>query len=225
MPIHSTLRLIPFLLLLLALGHGLACDHPYFPVREGASWTYRSSGAGIETIHTQRISDVTADSFKTTTTFDDVVQETGWRCDERGLSQLDYASDVEDFHLETLETDGVSFPPAEAWAVGASWENSFEVAGSMVQEGMSLSVSGTVTNVERIIAQETVTVAAGTFEAYRVEVATTMQMSSEVMGMTIPLGLSFASTSWYAEGVGLVKSETDAGVGTVVTELTDYAIP
>lgn len=63
----------------------------------------------------------------------------------------------------------------------------------------------------RVVSFENVTVAAGKFRA--------MKVVTEVGGGAIPM----TRTSWYADGVGLVKSITDGGKIKYGSELTDYS--
>src|SRR2546421_11561314 len=63
----------------------------------------------------------------------------------------------------------------------------------------------------RVIGFENITVAAGKFRA--------MKVVSEVSGGAIPM----IKTSWYADGVGLVKTATEGGQIKYGSELTDYS--
>jgi len=62
----------------------------------------------------------------------------------------------------------------------------------------------------RVVGFENVTVAAGKFRA--------MKVVSEISGGSAPI----MKTCWYADGVGLVKSSTEAGMVKYGSELTDY---
>jgi hypothetical protein len=63
----------------------------------------------------------------------------------------------------------------------------------------------------RVVGVETVTVPAGKFRAIKVE--------SEITGASVPL----TRTSWYADGVGLVKTTNVGGQLKYGFELTDYS--
>jgi hypothetical protein len=63
----------------------------------------------------------------------------------------------------------------------------------------------------RVVGFENVTVAAGKFRA--------MKVVSEVSGGSAPM----TKTSWYAEGVGLVKTTTEGGQIKYGSELADYS--
>jgi len=207
---------------MLLLGAALACDHPYFPIREGASWSYQTSSPGFAPYdYQQSLRDVSAERFTMVSVFDGFTQEITWHCDESGLTATEYGSSTPGFTFETLSVTGVTMPPASQWRAGAEWENSFEVQGSMMQAGVTVALSGTVTTKNLIVAQEQVTVAAGSFTAYKVESQMAMRLTSNMMGMTIPMNFDSTSWAWYTEGVGLVRSEAEGSV----TELIAYSIP
>ncbi len=206
----------------LLLGAALACDHPYFPIREGASWSYQASSPGFAPdSYQQSLHSVSAERFTMVSVFDDFTQEITWTCDESGLTATEYGSSTPGFTFESLSVSGVTMPPAGEWRVGTEWENTFEVQGSMAQEGVTVALSGTITTKNRIVSQEQVTVAAGSFTAYKVESQSALRFTSNVMGMMIPMNFDSTSWAWYAEGVGLVGSEADGSV----TELTAHNIP
>lgn len=207
---------------LLIVQQVFACDYPYFPIRDGASWTYQTTGTGIgNSDMTQTISDVTDSSFSYTTTLTDFTQTVNWQCGDEGLLQMNYASNSSGFTFETLSATGISFPPASEWQVGKEWDSSYEVKGSMVQEGVIVEVEGTVAVHQKIAAEESVTVAAGSFDTLKIDSAITMNLSSKMMGMSIPISLTVNSSSYYAKDVGMVKS---LGEG-YSSELTTYSIP
>jgi len=206
----------------LLLGAALACDHPYFPIREGASWSYQTSSPGFASYsYQQSLRDVSAEHFTMVSVFDDFTQEITWSCSESGLIATEYGSSAPGFTFETLSVSGVTMPPAGEWRAGTEWENGFKVQGSMTQEGVTVALSGSITTKNRIVAQEQVTVTAGSFTAYKVESQSAMRLTSNVMGMMIPMNFDSTSWAWYVEGVGLVRSEAEGSV----TELTAYNIP
>lgn len=201
----------------------LACDHPYYPIVEGATWQYTANGSD----YTRTITNVQANRFTETTTFDEITNEITWTCDANGLQMLEYGMNEAGMSFETVNVTGVTFPPAEAWTVGTSWENAFDVTGRMSQEGMEMEMTGNITNTHHIVGQETVTVQAGTFDAFKVETTSTMNMTTKVMDMSMPMNVDFTTTSWYAEGIGMIKSQVGGmvGAGDHVTELVTFTLP
>ena len=67
---------------------------------------------------------------------------------------------------------------------------------------------------------ETIEVPAGIFkDAVRLENRVTLEVTAEVEGNSFTIPTTFTFTSWYAKGVGLLLSLTEADLGNGVTEL------
>lgn len=194
-----------------------ACDSPILPVIEGASWTYRSSDGSS---YTQTIKDVSETGFSMTQLVEGETFEVTWECTADGLLATEFTVPVEGFEFETLEASGVTFP--DSLAVGDIWDTSFTIAGSMAQEGMEMSFSGTSLTTQTVVRQEEVTVPAGTWNALVIDGPFTMTMSATVMGMSMPLpSMGGSSTIWIAEGVGMIRTESEG----YITELIDFTLP
>jgi hypothetical protein len=76
---------------------------------------------------------------------------------------------------------------------------------------------------------ESVTIPAGTFEAMKVESQTTININSTFQGVTVPVTFTSTTTSWYAQGIGWVKSISISDFGGITStdtiELQWYNIP
>ncbi len=90
-----------------------------------------------------------------------------------------------------------------------------EAMAAMAAMGQKLDLSGSMTGSWRVVANESVTVPAGTFQCIKIENRATTSM----MGASNTMH----SVSWYAHGVGMVKEQTLDGHDNVAetTELTD----
>lgn len=214
-------HLVPLLLVGLFVGSiGLACDNPFFPVREGATWTYRVSTPGAaDTVYTHELRDVTPDGFTLVQIFEEESFGIRWLCVEGGLLASEFTVPVEGMTFETLAADGVTYPAR--LAVGDRWENVLRIEGSMAQEGMEMAMRGEITTTNTVVRQESVSVAAGSFDAFVVDAPFEMDLSASVMGMSIPMRMGGDSTTWLAAGVGPVRSTSQGSV----TELIEYRIP
>ena len=71
--------------------------------------------------------------------------------------------------------------------------------------------------------------AAGTFNAMKVQVGTTLNMNVSYQGLSVPVVFSGSYTYWFAQGVGWVKaSGTGSAAGmsfNETIELQSYSIP
>jgi hypothetical protein len=213
------------------------CDHPYFPAVDGASWTYSSadSAAGPYSF-TDSITSVRADGFTLRGDFDGLVRTQEWSCSAAGLALLDYSgmgaaqvmTEGLQVQFETTEMNGITLPAD--LEPGDEWSQSFSVAGTAtLQTGLESSVQGTASAAHRALGFETVTVAAGTFEALRVERTIALDLTVQFGEAGMPIQIDSEEIIWFVAGVGWVK---DSFTGTVETtpvnesiELTSYSIP
>ncbi len=195
-----------------------ACDHPYFPVEDGATWTYEfSSGKG----YTLTLDEVGNNNFRMTQELSDsdTVLTIDWYCSNDGIlrgtfAQVDIlqestAEEMPEFKFETLEWKGETLPAPEFWDVGYTWTSEYELSGDVNMHGITATSEISVTIKHTLAAVEEVTVPAGTFpEAYRVDSAGEIDMVM-VMGETsTPVsGITFTYETWYVRDLGMVKTE------------------
>lgn len=54
-----------------------------------------------------------------------------------------------------------------------------------------------------------------------------MNMTTSMMGMNMPMNVTYTTNSWYVEGVGIVKTQVTGvpGSGDHVTELVSFTRP
>ncbi|RIH84680.1 hypothetical protein [Calidithermus roseus] len=207
------------LLSIAAFGLGWAkCDHPYYPVREGWTWTYKQSGQVNET-YSLTVTNVSDQGFTLRYTTKESSFDLRWRCDAKGLMSLEQASlgQSQGLKLETIGSSGVAIPAQ--FRVGLSWSYSYNLKGSLDSGGQKMTITGKSNTDAKIVALEAVRVPAGTYQAFKVETTTKTEMAMNVGGQNQPMpAQSFAGTAWYAEGVGMVKSVM-AGITTVLVSL------
>lgn len=198
-----------------------ACYHPFFPVVDGASWTYEyPSGGG----YTLRIEETGEDTFTMTQIMSD--EETkftvDWYCSEAGLlrgsfAQVDILSQttseegVPEMTFETLEWEGETLPAPELMEIGYTWTSKYALSAEMNLEGFSQTMEVNVSIDHEIGAIEAVTVPAGNFpEAYRVDSTGNIEMVMMMGESANPLSnFEFNFSTWYVKGVGMVQSGSE----------------
>jgi hypothetical protein len=118
--------------------------------------------------------------------------------------------------------------PAEIEA-GDTWSHSIEFTGTMDIAGQSGDAEGSTRSDFTALGVESVSVPAGTFEAMKVQVQTTFEATVTFQGLSIPVTLTTTTISWYAEGVGWLKSDSSGDfMGQAYTdtiELQSYSLP
>lgn len=193
-----------------------ACDNPFFPIVEGRVLRYRNTIPGIDVSeYTMTYSDVTDSSFVGTITTSDgemIIQE--WTCQDGGLLSpqlLQLPGGAEGISVEYSNLEGLTLPSADQMRPGGSWITSYTATATIADPDSETSMTMTqVTNMTNTVTGiESVTVPAGTYsEAVRVDTTGTINMSMAIGDQTSPMSdIEMSYTSWYVEGVGLVRQE------------------
>ena len=195
----SAIALITFLVANTASAAKPRETPDYFPLRVGDSWTYRNSEEGGYTLK------VLSEEPQEGGPIRYVVEFRSGVIIQNVFSK---AAGWVLFHAESYpEHEGLkaTYEPPKQYlpnplVAGQKWEWTGKDPTQMERHESS-----------RVVGFENITVPAGKFRA--------MKVISEVTGGAIPM----TKTSWYAAGVGLVKSATQGGQIKYGSELTDYS--
>jgi len=187
------------------------CGNPYYPVVEGASWTYRIG----ETTATHTMTLGSGNSFvlnveggDSSFTIDGICTDEGiFLMDVPGMSTTATTSDGTG-RVTTSGSEGVTLP--NDVQVGDEWSQTLSANVTLGDSPMAV----TIDTQYKAAGYEAVTVPAGMFQALRVDAQSTLDMAGSKS--------EFAQTLWYAEGVGTVKSDV-GGVASV--ELVSFELP
>lgn len=207
-----------------AASTGGNCDNVYYPVHQGATWVYKttlSSTAPITT--TESDSNVTSTSFVRTITSNKGAIQLHWTCTASGLTQgeLNPGNASLSFHLKVLKASGITLPPADQWTAGKTWKATYQVTmQSSPVAGAAAAVvtgGGTMTMTDKILGKESVTVPAGTYDAWKVSSTLVENLSMKMNGRAVPVKTQIAGTNWYARNVGEVKSIISGGSTVLVS--------
>ena len=207
-------------------------DHPYYPLRLGTKSSYTSQAAGRSSRFSWEVRSSNDDKVRLHYAFERGLEmDSELSCGEDGLrakTYLDLSSVMSGGNVKakTISSSG-HFLPREL-AIGTRWESAYEVeientSPQAAQLGMSANQMNLHTK-NTVIAEEQVTVAAGTFTALKVESKNTMKMK---LSPTLPeITSSFTTFNYFVRGKGLVKSTTtDERLGTSSIEATEIYTP
>jgi hypothetical protein len=212
------------------------CTNVYYPVRQGATWNYKSSGGPAgEYSFTDTISSVREDGFSLSTQFNGLTRTQEWSCRPEGLVALQFGgAPAAMLSAQNLQLDvqvgnvsGVTFPAAIN--PGDQWQHSLDLQGNMTVAGQEGTATGTAQNNFTAIGTESTTVPAGTFDAMKIQVDTTLNINVSYQGLSVPVTFTGSYTYWFAQGVGWVKA-TGSGSAAGMSfsdnvELQSYSIP
>jgi len=216
-------------------GQGL-CANTYYPVREGATWSYQSAGGPAgEYSFTDTITSVREDGFTLSTQIGDLTRMQEWTCSAEGLAALQLggapaamlnAQNIQ-LNLAITNASGVTFP--SAMNAGDQWQQDLDVEGNVSVANEEGAATGNAQMIFNAIGNESVTVPAGTFEALKIQIDTTMNVNVTYSGLSLPVAFTGSHTYWFMQGVGWVKA---TGTGSVMgssfsetMELQSYNIP
>jgi hypothetical protein len=212
------------------------CTNLYYPVRQGATWTYKSTGGPAgEYSFTDTISSVRADGFTLSTQIGDLTRTQEWTCTTEGLAALQLggapaamlnSQDIQ-LNLDIANTTGVTVP--SQIIPGDQWQQTMDVEGNVTMMNEEARATGNAQMNFSAIGNESVTVPAGTFDALKVEVDVALNIDATYQGITLPVTFSGKYTYWFAPNVGWVRA---SGTGNVLgssftdtAELQAYNIP
>ncbi len=214
------------------------CSNSLSPVSDGATWTYTNTTQdSTPWSFSTTITSVRPDGFTMTTKLPDgTTADQEWDCNSQGLLPLTPGAgqpalglSVEGIKLDltTSNPRGVTVPVSVQ--PGMTWNYGLDLEGTLAQGNLSASIKGTVDTAFNAVGMESVTVPAGTFNAMKIQGASTFNVTANYSGLGIPLTAVVNSTFWFAPGVGLIKS-TQSGqlVGISMnssTELQSYSLP
>jgi hypothetical protein len=217
------------------VGEGL-CANAYYPVREGSTWSYKSTGGPAgEFSFTDTLTSVREDGFTLSTQFGDLTRTQEWSCTPEGLVALQLGgapaaiinSQNMQLNLEVKNISGVTFP--SEINVGDQWQHNLDFEGNMTVANQEGAATGNAETNFTAVGNESVTVPAGTFDGLKIEVDTTLNINVSVQGISVPVTFTGTYTYWFVQGVGWVKaSGTGEVAGTSFSEtieLQTYSIP
>lgn len=212
------------------------CTNLYYPARQGATWTYKSTGGPAgEYSFTDTITSVREAGFTLSTQIGDVTRAQEWTCTAEGLAALQLggapaamlnSQDIQ-LNLNVNNATGITFP--RQINPGAQWQQTLDFTGNVTMMNEQAEATGNAQMNFSALGNESVAVPAGTFDALKVQVDVTLNINATYQGITLPVSFTGAYTYWFAPNVGWVKA---SGTGNVLgnaftdtTELQSYNIP
>jgi len=212
------------------------CDHPYYPLKPGYEVAYQSSYNNNQGGYTIRVSPAEGNAVKLKLNFNQgTTSEQTISCADGNLKAMGYvdlasAMESRKATVETKNVEGYLLP--KDMKVGSDWNAAFDVVMKMNIPEMERAglgnIEGRITFHRKVIAEETVTVPAGTFQALKVEAETNIDTHAPGVPdgptATVP---SIKTVEWWVKGKGMVKSVTPtSGLGNSITvEASRIVVP
>ena len=209
-----------------------ACDHPYFPLRPDATWSYTTSdGISYSWTITSVQGDTTSATAEMTANYDGTQVTYTWQCDPTGIVSFQFGTITADTSgqfaaFNVTGHSGTFMPPAELLAPGYSWTNTFEVELQFTEAAGG--ASGTLTRSETytVIGVEPVTVNGQTVDGIRISGTGTSDIVIQLTGVSVPPVHTEDSSTWVlGKGIGIVRTQGRFEDIESSAELTEYTIP
>jgi hypothetical protein len=209
------------------------CANAYYPVREGSTWSYTSTGSPAGAYgFTDTITSVREDGFTLTSQFDKLTRTQEWSCKPEGLVALQLggaalSSQNMKMDVKTQNISGITYP--KEINEGDQWDYALDFTGKLELAGNSAEAQGSDKNHFNTLGVESVTVPAGTFDALKIQIDTTLDINASFQGVSVPVTFSGSYTYWFVQDVGWVKA---SGTGSIegksfneTIELQSYNLP
>jgi hypothetical protein len=203
-----------------------ACDHPYFPLRQGASWSYSGGDVGYSWTVSSVSGDLSSATASVTMGFEGGSVTFEWSCDSSGVLFYQFGSlSSEDLGgiatFQITSHNGAPLINPEGLESGASWTSDYTMSYEVGVEGFSTAFTSTVQESHSAGSVQELSTAVGTFQAIPVTTNSTSTTTSDFG--TFPV--TYTSVCWFGYGVGMLRCETSGEGFSEVTELTSYTIP
>jgi hypothetical protein len=207
-----------------AVVYSGSCANNYYPIREGVTLSYVFITPGQPNVEMLiSFSEVNAEGFTVTQNLDDeITLQSRWLCSEEGLIAVEYGSvafAATGYELVTVGYSGVQVPLESEMTPDSAWSSQFDVQGTFNNASGSGEAELLITESSVGLGFIAVTVPAGTFEnTFQVETRSAIEITHLVEGEAIgTVTVNSLTTTWYAEGIGIVRQETNAqGVVTIM---------
>jgi hypothetical protein len=202
------------------------CYNPYFPVKPNIVRTYKvhcPSGDVYE--YTSSFSGITEESFIEKLISSEFSIDVNWLCNNDGLIQSDYSElpfegESEGFEITTESYEGVILPSYDQWVVGYKWDTKYKVKATFTVESEEMAFDGDAIITNEIASIEPVTVPYGTYaDAIKINSKKTINQETKIEGSSMSFSAVSDISSWYVEGIGLVKKVSKSECGTTLVEL------
>jgi hypothetical protein len=136
-------------------------------------------------------------------------------------------SDQMQVTLDVSNVSGITFPASIM--PGDQWSHGMEFTGKITVANEEIDATGNAQSSFTAVSVESVTVPAGTFDALKIRVDTTINISGVFNGVSFPVTVTSSYDYWFDQGVGWIKANGTGNAGgdafTETIELQSYNIP
>jgi hypothetical protein len=183
-----------------------ACDHPYFPLKQGKTFVYEKSGIRVTQVVTRIDGNAFTFEAKTGPKGAEMTVTTTGGCSADGLT-LNLGASISSSkgtQIRILKHTGSDFGPPAQMKVGGTWTSALIREMTTGKVTMTISTKST----HKVVASEKVKVPAGEYDALKIETET--ETATKKAGSPKSEATRSKTTAWLVKGIGLVKSQSAA---------------
>ncbi|GAB4270504.1 MAG: hypothetical protein Kow0080_15040 [Candidatus Promineifilaceae bacterium] len=210
-----------------------ACDNPWFPIREGATWTYEGADTNLVWTITSVEGDLENATAQMQADVAGVVLNYQWDCTPEGIASFDVAALTVpisgfDLNFDAESMSGQFLLPAEQMTLGTTWEFvvTMNVTGALPN---GTAVSGTMTHTQSVavIGTDPVTVDGRTVDGLQIQRDSVIEMSLSIPGTSVDIPpLTMSQTQTMARDIGITEMVTSTSVsGAENLTLVSWFVP
>jgi hypothetical protein len=201
-----------------------ACDHPYLPLRAGASWTYAGSDAYSWTVDSVS-GDQQSATAHMTMNISNGSFAMDWNCSPDGILYYSLGSfssaDIPGVvTFQVSSANGVTLPKESILTSGGSWDNSYTISLGVNVPGLGDTFNTQTSEHSTAGPPMSYTTPAGTFDVIPV----TSQGTVSTTGLG-GFSSDLTTTIYYAKDIGVVHIESSAAGISVTYDLQSYSVP
>jgi hypothetical protein len=213
-----------------------ACDHPYFPLRTGTTWTM-SSGEGEPL--TWEIVSVDGDLEAATA---EMKMSSGglelfytWECSSAGgLVSFGFGNQGisalgPEVNIEVSDASGMFLPAPELLEPGYTWDTQYHTTYSMNQlEGdQEIEILGEMDTIQtsNVLANDAVTFQGETVPGLLIQQDTQINMVMSMMGESMENVMATGGEMELGRGLGLLRQTSFTDFGDFTMEVTEIYVP
>jgi hypothetical protein len=203
-----------------------ACDHPYMPIRPGATWTY-STDSGQQTWTVDSVSGDTQSAVAAVIiTIGEATITYSWNCSTAGIQiYQSMGLNTPDFSpvITITNESGVVLPSAELLVPGYGWDYAYTMSASAQIEGTSFTMTNAISGSNTVSSLQTTDTAFGSVEVLTVTGSDSTTISNSVLPS--PTTINGTHTWQMAKGIGFLSSANNFDSGTSGIQLVSYNVP